>query len=180
MKLSKQEQLDIFENAISWIVVLAMYVYGFGKIIQFGHTSQNHTPVSELSGMELMWAFYGYSKPFALILGFLEILGGTLILWKKTRIIGCLLTSTILVNVILQDIFYHVLSGALRAAIFYQFIIFIILWLHREKIKESLSKLLLRKTFTKSWTELSLHFGLAFLLFVILRIAEYYFSAFSF
>ena len=35
MKLTKQEKLDIFENAISWIVVFAMYVYGFAKIIQF-------------------------------------------------------------------------------------------------------------------------------------------------
>lgn len=180
MKLSKQEKLDIFENAISWIVVLAMFVYGFGKIIQFGDTSQNHTPVSALTGMELMWAFYGYSKPFVFVIGFLEILGGSLILWKKTRIIGCLLTSTILVNVIIQDIFFHVLSGALRAAILYQFFIFLILWLHREKIKESFNKLLLHKTITKTWAELIIQLGLAFLLFVALRIAEYYFCAFSF
>lgn len=180
MKLNKQEKLDIFENAISWIVVLAMYVYGFGKLIQFGPASQNHTPVSQLTGMELMWAFYGYSRPYVIIIGFLEVLGGTLILWKKTRIIGCLLTTTILVNVIIQDIFFHVLSGALRAALLYQFLIFLILWLHRDKLKESLNKVLLHKKSAKSRIELMIQLGIAFLLFIVLRIAEYFFCTYIF
>lgn len=178
MKLSKEEKLAIFENAISWIVVFAMYVYGFAKMIQFGGATQIDKPVSELTGMQLMWAFYGYSKPFALVLGFFEVLGGTLILIKRTRLIGCFFTSTILVNVILQDIFYGVNQGALRAAIIYQFLILVILWLNRTQVFESVIRLLLPKNKIQFKSKILLHLFLAFILFVILRIAEYYVSAY--
>jgi len=35
--------------------------------------------------MELMWAFYGYSKSFAITIGVIEIIGGILILIKNTN-----------------------------------------------------------------------------------------------
>ena len=53
---------------------------------------------------------------------------------KRTRILGCLFVSTILVNVILQDIFYSVNIGALRVAILYQVFIVLILWFNKEKL----------------------------------------------
>src|SRR5690606_27977531 len=109
MKLNKKDKIEIFENAISWVVVLAMLVYGGAKLVQFDGAAQIEKTVSELTGMELMWAFYGYSKAFAMTIGVFEIIGAILILIKRTRIIGCLFTSTILVNIILQDIFFEVL-----------------------------------------------------------------------
>ena len=173
LQLNKEERNLIFEDAISWIVVLAMYAYGLGKFVQFGDTSQNHLPVSELTGMQLMWAFYGYSKPFALVLGVLEILGGTLILIRKTRLLGCLLTSTILVNVILQDIFYEVLQGALRAALIYQSLILVVLWIHREKIKQVFRVLLLSKLPFKMDKRTLVLSIITFILFVVFRMVEY-------
>ena len=106
MNFNKKDRIEILENAISWIVVLAMFIYGGGKLIQFDGATEIDKTVSELTGMELMWAFYSYSKSFAITLGILEIIGGILILTKKTRIIGCLFTSTILVNIIFQDIYF--------------------------------------------------------------------------
>ena len=101
MNLNKKDKIEILENAISWVVVLAMLVYGGAKLGQFDGAANIDKTVSELTGMELMWAFYGYSKAFALTIGIFEIIGGILILIKRTRIIGCLFTSTILVNIIL-------------------------------------------------------------------------------
>jgi len=134
MNFNKKDRIEILENAISWIVVLAMFIYGAGKLIQFNGAAEIDKGISELTGMELMWAFYGYSKSFAMTLGLFEIIGGILILTKRTRIIGCLFTSSILVNVILQDIYFGVHFGALRAALIYQILILIILWLNREKL----------------------------------------------
>ena len=113
-----------------------------GKLIQFDGATEIDKTVSELTGMELMWAFYSYSKSFAITLGILEIIGGILILIKKTRIIGCLFTSTILVNIIFQDIYFGVHLGALKAAIVYQILILIILWLNKEKLIRSVNVLL--------------------------------------
>ncbi|AFL82583.1 hypothetical protein Aeqsu_3148 [Aequorivita sublithincola DSM 14238] len=172
--MTKKDKIEIFENATSWIVVFAMFVYGGAKIIQFDGAIAIDQSVSELTGMELMWAFYGYSKSFAVTLGIFEIIGGLLIFLKKTRIIGCLFTSTILVNVILQDIFYDVHLGALRAAILYQVLILIILWINKEKLIRSIKVLLestkLEQTKLKLFTKLLI----AFAIFIGLRILEYY------
>ena len=119
-----------------------MFIYGGGKLIQFDGAAEIDKTISEMTGMELMWAFYGYSKSFAITLGVFELIGGFLILIKRTRIIGCLFTSTILVNVIFQDIYFGVHLGALKAAILYQLLLLIILSLNKEKLITSVKTLL--------------------------------------
>ena len=174
MNFTKKDKIEIFENSISWIVVTAMFIYGLGKIIQFDGAVEVNKTVSEMTGMELMWAFYGYSKSFAITLGVFELIGGFLILIKKTRIIGCLITSTILVNVIFQDIYFGVHLGALKAAIFYQILILIILWLNKEKLIRGMKVLLESNKFEQPKTKLFIKLLIAFGVFLILRILEYY------
>lgn len=174
MNLTKKDKLEIFENAISWIVVLAMLIYGLGKVIQFEDAVDINKTVAEMTGMELMWAFYGYSKSFVITLGIMEVTGAILILIKKTRLIGSLFTTAILLNVIMQDIFFGVHLGALKAAIIYQLFIFVIFWLHKDKMIASMKTLLtsekIKQTKTKHFVKLLLAFGI----FVVIRILEYY------
>jgi len=171
---NKKDRIETFENAISWIVVFAMFIYGGAKLIQFDGASEIDKTVNEMTGMELMWAFYGYSKSFAITLGIFEVVGGILILIKKTRLIGCLFTSTILVNVILQDIYFEVNFGALKAAILYQLLILIILWLNKEKLIQSIKTLLssekTEQTKIKNFVKILIAFGI----FIGLRILEYF------
>lgn len=174
MNVTDKDKIEIFENAISWIVVFAMFVYGGAKIIQFNGAIEIDKSVSELTGMELMWAFYGYSKSFAVTLGIFEITGGLLILIKRTRVIGCLLTSTILINVIFQDIYFGVHLGALRAAILYQILILVIFWLNRRKLIQSIRTLLESNKIEQSKTKFFIKLLMAFGFFVGLRILEYY------
>ena len=54
MNLTKKDKIQIFENAISWIVVVTMFIYGGGKLIQFGDVAEIDKTVSEMDGMELM------------------------------------------------------------------------------------------------------------------------------
>ena len=174
MDFTKKDKVEIVENAISWIVVFAMFVYGSAKIIQFKGAFAIDKSVPELTGMELMWAFYGYSKSFAITLGIFEIIGGLLILIKRTRIIGCLFTSTILVNVILQDIFYEVYLGALRAAILYQILILVILWMNKKKLITNIKALLSSTKLEQSKFKFLSKLLIAFAIFIVLRILEYY------
>ena len=173
MNFTKKEKNQILENAISWIVVLAMFIYGVGKLIQFDEVSTIEKPVSDLTGMELMWAFYGYSKVFAITLGVFEVFGGILILLKKTRLIGCLFTSAILVNVILQDIYFGVHVGALKAAILYQILILIVIWINKEKLILSLKALLKTEKIVQSKSKVIVKTLAAFGIFVAARILEY-------
>ena len=124
----------IIELAAVLVVSTAVMAYGIGKMVQFSATVEITKKVAELSGQELMWAFYGYSKSFPIILGILEIAGGIGLLFRRTRFLAIILLSTILVNVILQDIVYGVNKGALIAAIFYQLLLFVILFINREQV----------------------------------------------
>lgn len=174
MNITKKDKIEIFENAISWIIVLAMFIYGGGKLIQFNAAVETSKTVSEMTGMELMWAFYGYSKSFAITLGIFEVIGGILILIHRTRIIGCLFTTAILINIILQDIYFGVHLGALKAAVLYQLLILIILWLNREKIISILKTLLTSEKIQQTKDKLFVKLLIAFGIFIVLRILEYY------
>lgn len=174
MNLIKQHKIEILENAFSYMVVLAMLAYGFGKLVQFNGAADIDMKVSEMTGMQLMWAFYGYSKPFVLTLGALEIIGGILMLLKRTRLIGCLFVSTILINIILQDIFYGVNIGALRAAIIYQILIITILYINRAKMIEIWKILISREKRDTTLKNNLLILLISGILFIIFRILEYY------
>ncbi|QCK16632.1 hypothetical protein [Mangrovivirga cuniculi] len=165
---------DIIEDSLAWVVVLAMFIYGGAKYWQFSENADIlQTPVGDLTGMELMWTFYSYSTTFAVLLGIFEITGGILILFKPTRLIGCFFTSTILVNIIIQDIFFEVNRGALKAAILYQMIILYIFWNNRKNIYEAVSKLLLPANFKLNKNRI-IRFSIVFLFFIIFRVMEFY------
>ena len=98
---SKQEKIELVETALTWLVVFMMSIYGVMKVLQFKGAVNIDKTIPQLTAMEIMWAFYGYSFPFALTIGVFEILGATLLFFKKTRLIGCFFLSTILINIII-------------------------------------------------------------------------------
>lgn len=174
MKLEKKDILEILENSFCYVVVLAMFAYGIGKLIQFNGAIETNKNVSEMTGMQIMWAFYSYSKSFAIILGIFEITGGILMLIKRTRIFGCLFVTTILINVILQDIFYDVNIGALRAALIYQFLILGILWFNRLKLIQSFKLIISSNSLKEPRNKFAIKLFMSILLFVIIRVLEFY------
>ncbi|WP_407481286.1 hypothetical protein [Elizabethkingia meningoseptica] len=133
----------ILLKAIEWglIVFISfnMIVYGGAKFAQFGPGADYNINVSEMTGHELMWAFYGYTLAYPVILGIFEILGAICLLFYRTKLFGALLLSIMLFNIILQDYFYKII--ALNTAIVFQILIFIILWFDRERIKELVGSL---------------------------------------
>ena len=104
----------------------------------------------------------------------LEITGAILLFFRSTRLLGALFTSTILINVILQDFFYEVNQGALKAAILYQLLIVFILFLHRDKLLKGLQILLIKPLEKPNRRRFFLKASLAFALFCLLRMAEYF------
>lgn len=116
------------KEIIYWISILTLFgsfmVYGLGKTNQFGYI-ESAKSVDKLSGQELMWVFYGYSKLYPIVIGIFEVCGGIALLFQRTRIFGCILLSSILFNIIIQDYVYDVV--ALPSAIYYQILIIIIL-----------------------------------------------------
>ena len=170
---TKQEIINLIETSLSWMVAFMMLTYGFGKIAQFNGASDIEKTIPELTGMQLMWAFYGYSFSYTLIIGFLEILGAILIFFNRTRIIGCILTSTILVNIILQDIFFNVLTGALLTAVTLQLFVLAILWINKSKIISVLKIITTHNKSKDPFKKRIATFTITFIGFIILWILQH-------
>jgi len=125
----------ILERTLRYFVSFFIFVYGAAKPLQFGNN--NNFPdklVNELSGMELMWSFFGYSKGLPIIIGALQVIGALLLLSQRTKIIGTLLLIPIMTNIVLFDIFYQVHTGATINAIVFLFILIILLLFEKHKV----------------------------------------------
>ena len=172
-KFNRETISDIIENALSLLVSFSMIIYGVGKIAQFKGTysASANKVVSELTGQQLMWVFYDYSYQFALIIGVFEIIGAILISYKKTRLLGCIFTSFILCNIIIQDYIFDII--ALKTAVFYQILILIIMWFNRRVIKNTYYSALIE---TKPLINKSkiIFFSLSLMLFALLKTIEFF------
>jgi len=130
----------ILERTLRYFVAFFIFIYGAAKPLQF--TDNNGLPdklVSELTGMELMWSFFGYTHTLPIIIGVLQVIGTLLLLSQRTKILGILLLIPIMANIVLFDIFYEVLWGATLNAIVFLVILHILLFFERQKLLKVLN-----------------------------------------
>ena len=93
---------------LRYISAFLLFGYGASKLahMQF-HLNQAlaHRPIISLTGYELTWYYYGYSRVYACILGLTQVMGATLLLFRKTSLIGAIMMLPVMVNILLIDIF---------------------------------------------------------------------------
>lgn len=148
---------ETFTYALCIYISIACAVYGICKVfdIQFAYVQNyNEKKVGELTGMQLTWVFFGYSRPYQIIIGILQVLGSALLLIPRTRIFGCLVLLPILLNIVLIDFFYGVYHGAFVNAVFYTLGLVYILITQKEKLQEAIRFLLMRKNINKTENKL--------------------------
>jgi hypothetical protein len=173
MTITKQDWYYVFELALAITVAASMLLYGIGKPAQFSNTIILQKNMADLTGMELMWAFYGYTKTYPVIIGVFEIIGGLLLVVGKTRIIGAGILTAILLNVILQDVFYGVNQGALKAAIIYQLLIVVIFYCRRKLLLATLTFYLQQiKTTTITFKKQALLVVIGFVAAILFKLTE--------
>ena len=139
MENIKENLKYIIYWTIIFIVSISMIIYGIAKPFQFANLTSS-TNINLSQGHKLMWSFYSYSLTYPIIIGVFEIIGGITLLFYRTRILGCILLTVILSNVIIQDFVYEV--TALNSAIFYQVLVLIIIFFDFKKLKNILVELL--------------------------------------
>jgi len=64
------------------------------------------TPFGGSSPQGLLWPFMGYSRGYSFIAGALELLGATLLLFRRTAAGGALILTAVLANVVVVNVFY--------------------------------------------------------------------------
>lgn len=97
---------------VRYYLAYVMFVYGILKIfvlqMSYPALTQLYTPLGDFTPMRFTWMYIGYSAPYQFLSGFLEALGGLLILFRRTLVIGLLLLLGVLGNVVLLNFLYGV------------------------------------------------------------------------
>lgn len=97
---------------LRFVVALAMLGYGFAKVFpgQFPPPSLDRltSTYGESSPMGLLWTFMGASQPYTIFGGALEVLGGVLLLFRPTAVIGALVSAGVLLNIVALNLCYDV------------------------------------------------------------------------
>lgn len=102
-----------------WFLVLLRYYlgynmmsYGWGKVIpmQFQEPSFYRLlePIGDMSPMGLVWTFMGFSAGYTIFSGVAEVIGGILVLYRRTQYLGGLILIAVMGNVMALNYFYDV------------------------------------------------------------------------
>lgn len=91
---------------------LTLIIYGLSKVfmLQFGEMDLDklESTVGSSNGMGFLWTFMSYSKFYTMSAGWVEVIGGVLLLFRRTTFIGTIIIFISMVNVVLIDIGYDV------------------------------------------------------------------------
>lgn len=94
------------------VLVAAMLLYGFVKIfkLQFPSASLTHLldPLGDFSPMGLAWTYMGFSKGFNVFVGFLEVLGGLLLIPRRTQTLGSFIIIGVMTQVAMMNFCYDI------------------------------------------------------------------------
>lgn len=108
MKLNKQKIIDFGILSLRWYLIFYMINYGWAKLTlnQFGvhDASILEKPIKDIDSFYVAWHLYGRSTFFNVSTGILEIIGGVLLIFNRTLLIGALLVLSILAQILIIDI----------------------------------------------------------------------------
>jgi hypothetical protein len=108
-----------YNTAYYWLCVLTRYylagmmlVYGLIKVfhLQMGYPSLARLlqPYGNSSPMGLVWTYVGQSKAYSAIVGISETICGLLLLFRKTTLLGALLSLIVMGNVVIINFCFDV------------------------------------------------------------------------
>ena len=137
------------ELAARWYVFFFMNTYGLAKLIggQFYRRGElpaelSATPIGEVEAFDLAWTFMGYSFAYMLFIGLAEILGGWLLLWNRTKLLGVAILLPVLANILVFDVIFLDKYGALASATIYTLLLLLIAYLNRERVAAAFASLM--------------------------------------
>ncbi len=98
---------------LRYFLFTTMVMYGMVKFFpggQFGHPGPDRLlqPYGDSSPMGLFWTFMGASSGYQIFSGAAEIVAGTLLLFRRTTLLGSLLTAAVMTQVFVLNLCYDV------------------------------------------------------------------------
>ncbi len=129
--------MKLIRTILRYLVALLVINYGFAKLNGSQFTildSELDKPMGQVSGFWLTWYYFGYSKFYGDLIALVQIIGGVLLMFPRTALLGSVLLLPIIANIILIDIFYAIDLGALLLAVFLLVALLIILKPHAREL----------------------------------------------
>ncbi len=126
-----------YPKYLDWVRYLSAYMlftYALSKLagVQFTLPPDiARRAVGSLSGYQLTWYYYGYSHVYASILGLTQLAGGSMLLFRKTALLGAAVMTPVMVNILMINLFFHIAVGAVCAAAFIFVSMMALLWRER-------------------------------------------------
>lgn len=97
---------------VRYNLAIAAFTYGFYKVfylqMPFPLNSQLATPLGDLLPMRFSWLFIGYSTPYEVFSGVMEVMAGALLLWRRTATMGVLVATAVFTNVMMLNLCYDI------------------------------------------------------------------------
>src|SRR5882724_7532911 len=104
--------LEAMHVLVRYSLAVLMLDYGWHKImpLQFPPPGPDRLLMAygDSSPMGLLWTFMGASKPYVMFSGLVEAAGGILLLFRRTALLGGLLSAAVLTNIVLMNFCYDV------------------------------------------------------------------------
>ncbi|RYJ43367.1 DoxX family protein [Flavobacterium beibuense] len=111
---NKEYKLILYwqETYVRYYLGMFMLVYGFSKVIKTQFTYPSLTslmlPLGNKTPMGLAWTFMGFSDTYTIFSGLCEVIGGLLLMYRKTRTLGAIVCFGVMLNVFLINMSYDV------------------------------------------------------------------------
>ena len=99
------------KSALRYSAAFLLLSYGLAKLdgVQFVFSpEQLRQPIGTISGFWLTWYYYSYSHVYACILGSLQVLAATLLMFRRTTVLGASIATPVLTNILLIDVFFRI------------------------------------------------------------------------
>jgi hypothetical protein len=101
-----------FRIWIRYVLAFTLFSYGFAKVfpLQFQPPPFQKLiePWGDFSPMGAVWSFMGASTGYIIFSGCCEVLGGALLVFRRTATLGALVSFGVLTNVVALNYFYDV------------------------------------------------------------------------
>lgn len=105
------ERIRSYPKLLDWLryfCAFMLYMYGLSKLLHLQFNLQSELaqrPIGSLTGYQLTWYYYGYSRVYASILGLTQVAGATLLLFRKSTLLAALIMTPVMANILLINMF---------------------------------------------------------------------------
>ncbi len=107
-----EKMLEVLRIVTRFYLGYIMILYGLAKVFKTQFPYPNEAMLSrtygESSPMGLLWTFMGLSYPYNLFTGMGEVVGGVLLFFRKTTLLGALVIIGVMSNVVMLNFSYDV------------------------------------------------------------------------